>query len=252
MIAARDWRAVDQARALGPPATAEAGAQLSSADAEVRFLALHCVLAAGGPETPRWLLKCLSDEDEQTQNTAAKALLEHPPRDLEAEAFVTWDRQTNPTVRYYLALSLGLTGAAAQPGLQQRLAGAGSGQPPSTTDSLVGALARLRDREARAALRQMLSGAFASRIPAVLEVFRYVDDPALAKFLRPLMGHLEDAVDLSTHATEFSRRGCDLAIDELARIAPGKLSFPANTSVRYNPSQIAEATRYLDSLPDPN
>lgn len=51
---------------------------------------------------------------------------------------------------------------------------------------------------------------------------------------------------------DFTRRSCVLAVDEIARLAPDKLSFRENRAIRHTPEQIAEAVRYVESLPPPD
>lgn len=250
LIALRNWQAVEVARKAGPSATATAGEAISNPDSEIRFIALNCVLAAGGPEASRHLLKALTDDDEQIRATAAKALLDHPPKGLEAEAVAIWQRQPDPTVRYYLALSLGLTGDLSRLTLKGYLTSLPPDQPASTRDSLIGALVRQKDVDGKRAMKGILLEARGNRVAQVLEVFRYVDDAAHLKMLRPLLDRQEDAVDLSNHAIEFKRRACDLAVDEVARLAPGKLSFPRDTAKRYTPMEVSEAAKLLDGLPE--
>jgi hypothetical protein len=251
LILRQDLSAVDHARQRGPAAAAEAGSLLGHEDAEIRFLAVNCVVAAGGADAPRFLIKAAMDDDEQSRTTAAKALLDNPPKGLEREVLEAWDRQSDPTVRYYLALSLGLAGDSTKAALKQRLARLAPTDPVSTRDSLVGALTRQGEVEAMHALRALILEAHGPRVPTILEVFRYVDNPTLVGYLRPLLGRHEEAIDLSDHVRTFTRRSSDLAIDEIARLLPDRLSFRRDPSIRYSGEQFAEAARLLDGLPEP-
>lgn len=250
MLKAEDWEAIEVARHLGPAATLASAPFVSDPSEDVRFLAVSSVVAGGGPEAPKLLLQALLDEDEQVRATAAQALIRFPPEGQIRQAWEAWDAQDDPTVRYYLGLSLGLTSTDTSRQVLSKLNNLPDDEPESSADALIGALAKRQNAEGRELLAQRIDAATGPRVAALLQVFTYVNDPAILRQLRPLLDKLEVAVDLSSHAHTLHRRSCDLAVDEIARLAPGRLSFQADPMAQYAPEQLAEARALLDAWPD--
>jgi hypothetical protein len=93
----------------------------------------------------------------------------------------------------------------------------------------------------------MLAEAREKRVAVVIGYVQYIDEQWVIPLLLPVLGRREMAVDLSSHRKTLTRRGCDLAVDEVLRISKAKFSFQINPAAQYTDGQIAEVTRYVEA-----
>lgn len=248
-LAANDLRATDLAKQLGPAAVPVVEPHVSDAHPNTCHLAVQCVLEAGGPQAPRVLLKACELSGEQARYEAARGLSRVSLAGSEKAALVLFDRTRDPYLKNFIALALGRTGGEAVGELKHRFTALPPTSDDAVRDALIAALARHDDADARRALFGLYAAARGARSAQVIELSKYVDRPAQAKALAPMLKGREDAIDISNHAFTHRRRTCDLAIDEISRLQPGKIPFKTDGYSRYTEDQIAQAARACEALP---
>jgi len=245
MIKNKDCTAVDAARSAGPAAIGTAEPFLTNADEVIRLLAVDCIAAAGGPAAPDLLIRALDDRNEQVRGNAINGLHAQLPQGREKVLLKKWDDAKDPFVRQQIPMILGRMAAKQNvPELKARQPRDPRGE---VNDGMTAGLAKLGDADARTQFAKMLADAREKRVAVVIGYVQYIDEQWVIPLLLPVLSRREMAVDLSSHRKTLTRRGCDLAVDEVLRISKAKFSFAINPAANYTDAQIAEVTRYVEA-----
>lgn len=245
-----DFGAVRVCESQGPGVLGKVEPFLAHRNREVRLVALTCVAVAGGPKAPELLTRMLRDSDEQVRVNAVNELDVHLPVGREPELLAVWDSTADRYLKQHLPMVLGrLRQASLIPELEKRSKAAADS---AVQDGFIAALAKLGDGPARVRFGEQLKAARGERVREMSEYVTYVDDPWVLPYLLPVLDRREPALYLSTHIKETIRRGCDLAVDNVLRIAKQqKFSFALDEAGQYKDAQIDEIRRFLLALPPP-
>ncbi len=238
---------VEWARSAGPAAVPKLQPYLKNADREQRLIAVDAIIVAGGPQAPGLLLDALDDRDEQVRINAASGLRKHLPRGEHERLYSMLTTHKDPVVRRQVAFIIGELDAP--DALRWLNAQYKTEQDQDARDAILAALAKLKDGPARETYAAMLRDSSGPRIKELIDLSEYIDQPWVIKKLAPVLTKYEIAVDLSSHRTKLTRRSCDLAVDEIARLSKHEFSFPISRSANYLPPQLAEVIAFVDSLP---
>lgn len=235
---------MDWAAAEGPPAVSRLEPFLASTDREQRLLAAESIALAGGPPAATVQLRLLDDSDEQIAHGAAVALHKNLPNGQGERLTKVLTTHRDPFIRRHAALLLGeIEYADTLRWLDHHARGETDGD---VRDAIVAAKAKLADPQGRQAFTRMLAEADGPRSKELIDLSEYINQPWLVKALRPMVAKEGIAVDLSSHRNKLTRRACDLAIDEIARLTGHEFTFPISKAANYTLVQRQEVEKIVD------
>ncbi len=236
-----------QAEGIGAPAAPVLIELLESNDAEVRDIALSCLVLTGYDETALILARSLSDKDESVRIRALQSLRSRYDTSILRELTNNLTNQDS-VVRGGVARLIGLIGdvKASKP-LRKRL--------EDETDLLAGkqiklALARLGDEDLKEEFASLLeSGTAGGGRYQIIRDFEYINDPKLAKRLMPALSDTGDAYEIG-HPAEQPQfaRVCDAAVTLIGKWFDKPFSFETDDLKTYSDEEIGEAQRFIESL----
>ncbi len=236
-----------QAEGIGAPAAPVLLELLESNDAEVRDIALSCLVLTGYDETALILARSLSDKDESVRIRALQSLRSRYDNSILRELTNNLTNQDS-VVRGGVARLIGLIGdvKASKP-LRKRL--------EDETDLLAGkqirlALARLGDEDLKEEFASLLeSGTTDGGRYQTIRDFEYINDPKLAKWLLPALSDTGDAYEIG-HPAEQPQfaRVCDAAVTLIGKWFDKPFSFETDDLKTYSDEEIGEAQRFIESL----
>jgi HEAT repeat protein len=235
------------AEGIGAPAAPVLIELLESKDAEVRDIALSCLVLTGYDETALILARSLSDKDESVRIRALQSLRSRYDNSILRELTNNLTNQDS-VVRGGVARLIGLIGdATAVKPLRKRL--------EDETDLQAGkqikvALARLGDDDLKEEFASLLeSGTAEGGRYRTIRDFEYINDPKLAKRLLPALIDTGDAYEIG-HPAESPRfaRVCDAAITLIGKWYDKPFSFETDDLNTYSDEEIGEAQRFIESL----
>lgn len=236
-----------QAEGIGAPAAPVLIELLESKDAEVRDIALSCLVLTGYDETALVLARSLGDKDESVRIRALQSLRSRYDTSILRELTNNLTNQDS-VVRGGVARLIGLIGdvKASKP-LRKRL--------EDETDSQAGkkmklALARLGDEDLKEEFASLLeTGAADGGRYQTIRDFEYINDPKLAKRLLPALSDTGDAYDIGRPDEEPQfARVCDAAVTLVGKWFDKQLSFETDDLKTYSDEEIGEAQRFIESL----
>jgi hypothetical protein len=241
---------IDWARQTGPSSVLRLKPYLKSTDREQRLLAIDAIIAAGGPELPDILMEAINDRDEQVRYNAANALYIHKPIGRHEDLQNHLVKNTDPIMRRHAALLLGIIDPPKDSlhwlKHQQKVE-----TDREVTDAIIASRAKLGDGEARDEFGRLLIARSGPDIKELIDLSKYIDQPWVAKRLQPVLAKEEIALDISSHRTKLTRRSCDLAIDEIARLTGHEFSFPVTKTANYTLMQREEVRAFIDGWTPP-
>jgi len=247
-IAAKDQRAPQMARQLGPAAEPVIERAFANPDWEVRDVAVDCAYAVGGPNRNPLFIRALHDADINVRYTACRHLEE--TADVEVLPQLLDEVKTNDDekVRGQVALIIGrLDDESAVPPLQERLKPEPEPEPDDEVrDNIVLALARLGDEDARAQIRADLqSGEVQTRLETIRK-YEYINDPDALADLHPLVNDHANAVNIHpSNAPPGFLRICDIVVQVTTTTGKPKLSFDGTEQRRFLPEERNEVAKWL-------
>lgn len=249
LFRAKNPQVIENARQAGPPSIPQIEPYLRNADYVIRLLAVNSIAAAGGPQAPQFLIRALSDSNEQVRDNAVNALHEHLPTGQETALLRAWDaNQTRDGyVRQQIPMVIGRMHKT--PEVEQLKARLSADPRQEVKDGVIAGMAKLGDPGARATLGQTLRDARGTRTAELIEFVKYEDEPWVIPLLVPVLQRHDIAQRISTHVVEIERRECDLAVDEVIRISRARFSFDVDATARYSEAQINEVLRYAQAQP---
>ncbi len=238
--------AVIQAEKIGPSAASMLIELLESPDAEVRDLALCCLVLTGYDKTAAVLVDRLDDDDSQVRTRALQSLRSRYDSSV-LPGMIKNLANPDPIVRSGVARMIGETGdTSAMKPLYGKLA---EETDTEVKEQLKLSLAKLGD--------ERLEDEFASRLDApgmggryrTIRDLEYIGDKRLAKRLMPALSDTGKAYEIG-HPEEEPRfaRVCDAAVNLIARWFDNPFSFTVDEFRVYSDEEIAEAERFLGTL----
>jgi hypothetical protein len=236
-----------QAEGIGAPAAPVLIELLESSDAEVRDIALSCLVLTGYDGIAQVLARSLSDGDEAVRVRALQSLRSRYSSSILRELIKNLTNGDS-VVRGGVARLIGLIGdTTAMKPLRKRLT--------DETDSNAGkqmklAMARLGDEDMKEEFAALLeSGTAEGGRYRTIRDFEYINDPKLAKRLLPAMSDTGNAHEIG-HPAESPRfaRVCDAAVTLIGKWFDKPFSFETDDLKTYSEDEIAEARRFLKSL----
>lgn len=257
-----DYTAQLEARARGDAALPELEPLLAHAEPEVRELAVHCVVEAGGDRVADLLLPRLHDPEEQVAMAALRGLERYAEARHVGALLGVYDAGVDPELAPGLVLLIGRFPASLVPhlrsgGLHQR---ARAAPDPATRDAWQAVLVRLGDDDAQRAFVGALRSATGEALRVLLERCAFVGGPWLLPALDPVLDDLTPLVRVGIDGRPDlidalrARELAMLAIDAIARAHPAlgfSPSFPISRAVHYDDAQAAEVQPWLRGLPRP-
>jgi hypothetical protein len=220
---------------------------LESEDAEVRELALSCLVLTEDEEVTSVLANCLSDEDERIRTRALQSLRSRYDISILRELTNNLTNQDS-VVRGGVALLIGLIGdtTSVKP-LRKRL----DDETDLQTEKLMKlALARLGDQDMKEEFASFLeSGTAEGGRYQTIRDFEYISDPKLAKRLGPALSDTGDAYNVGrpNEEPEYARV-CDAAVTLIGKWFDKPFSFETDDLKTYSDEEIGEAQRFIESL----
>ena len=235
----------DTARKLGPSALPLLRKYAADESPEVRALVLECYAQVKGEEAIAALSKGLEDEDINVRKTAVLMLHEvHGPVAAPRLREII-DQSSDAFVRGQAALLLGKIGnerdAAA---IKKHLS---DEKDKRAAKAMTLAVARLEDGEARKkVLANLLNTNALARYNAISD-FEYLANPALMSKLQPLLSDVQRVRNVGTEPYPVWHRVCDRAVEAVAALMPGRLSFKVGFRT-YTAEQIQEARKLIANV----
>jgi HEAT repeat protein len=241
-IQARNGDARDTARQLGTAAVPTLTKYVGNDSPDIRSLALECYAEVKSDDAMKALADALSDDDINVRKTAVLRL--HAVHGLAAvpklQPLVS--QSPYPFVRGNAALILGRIGSAASIPVIARQGEVE--KDAAAARQMLLALARLENGSARAKVLAGLAAPDArQRYDAIADV-EYIHEPGLAIKLEPLLADTRGVRNVGTEPYPVIHRVCDRAVEAVAFLLPGKLSFKTGFKT-YTPEQIEETRRLL-------
>lgn len=236
--AGHDDRAIDVARASGPPAFDQVQPLLADPSPQVRAITLR-VLDAADPERAHPLaIKSLADPSDEVKTFAVAVLRPHPPSGHASELLAAYNTANEPALRGEIALLAG------------RL------DPPEAVDTWRAIWAREDDRFAKADVCKALSrmGDQPARDAYVASMKRERGRPVFDlirgtsyfehTWVVPALGQMLDRKDVALHlAPDFPDthpfRVCDVALEAILKLTGEKVEFPVPRPTQYTETEIA-------------
>ena len=236
-----------QAEGIGAPAAPVLIGLLESKDAEVRDIALICLVLTGYDETALVLARSLSDKDEAVRVRALQSLRSRYSSSILRELIKNLSNEDS-VIRGGVARLIGLIGdSTAMKPLSKRI--------EVETDSQAGnqmklALARLGDEDLKEEFASLLeSGTADGGRYQTIRDFEYINDPKLAKRLSPALSDTGDAYDIGRPDEEPQfARVCDAAVTLIGKWFDKPFSFETDDLNTYSEEEIGEAQRFIESL----
>jgi hypothetical protein len=255
-----DYEVQSLAEEIGQPAVPELTRLARHPDEGVRELALYCLDAIGGCDAAMVFTESFLDEEAAVSSAALRALRRHVCPGLAGDVLAMFDRVDSRFARESIPLILASTGLAELLAPLRQMLGRES--DPAARTSLVVALARLGDENARhefAALLRQEHGPSVRR--DLLEHCEYIDEvwvvPPLSGWLKDKSPALYLGVDHSDVIPHL--RVCDLVVvfvDRMARegrLAPrvpagAPFSFVVTSTTHFTDQQLAEVQDFVAAL----
>jgi len=237
-LASGDGNARDTAAQAGPDALPVLRKFVQAEGFRQRALALECLARLGAEETVETLARALDDPHIKVRYKAVRLLHRvHSPeavpalRRLLAESADEW-------VRGNAALILGrLEDAAAVADIRQQ---SEREKDPRAAQQMTLALARLDDAEERKDLLDRLADKDHRVRYEAAGDFEYLNRPALIQHLLPLLDDKREVKNIGPEPFPVLHRVCDRAVEAVAALFPGKLTFPVGART-YSAEEIAQA-----------
>lgn len=237
-----DGNAVETAEKGGPSVIPILRKYVQSESHRQRALSLECFARIGGEETVQTLVRGLEDPHIKVRYKAVKLLHRtHGPSAVpKLQELVS--ASSDEWVRGNAALILGrLDDAASVPIIEKQIEV--ESHPPAVKQMTL-AIARLEDGEARRKALDSLSDPVPLvRYDAIAD-FEYMNRPALTNRLVPLFDDTREVKNIGPEPYPVLHRVCDRAVDAVAVLKPGKLSFSVGGRT-YTRDEIDEARRVI-------
>ncbi len=249
LIRDTDYSAILKAREVRITAVADLQILARDEDAEVRELALRCLIESSNPEIPLILAEALFDEDVQVQAVALKGLHRRPDPSVRPALMQVLYRSEDPYVKQQVALIIGRMGAAAHP--DELSMHCQTERDPQVREGCMVAMARLGEPAAREAFIERLQASAHRERARFLDYCSYIGAPWV---LPPLIPLLDDetpmvriGVDALPRAVHYLR-ACDLVVELVVALSGQPFSFAIGGPTHYDHPQREEVRHYLKTL----
>ncbi|KAA0214771.1 MAG: hypothetical protein DYG94_10515 [Leptolyngbya sp. PLA3] len=233
-----DDRAIEVARASGPPAFNQAQPLLADASPQVRAIALRVLDAADPQRAHPVAVKALSDPSDEVKTFAVAVLRPNPPSGAASELLAAYNTANDPALRGEVALL------------------AGRVEPPEAIDTwravwvreddrfakadVCKALARMGDQPARDAYVASMKRERGRPVFDLIRGTAYFNDT----WIVPALGQMLDRKDVALHlAADFPDthpfRVCDVALEAILKLTGEKVEFQVPRPTQYTEAEIA-------------
>ncbi len=241
-LSERNGDARETARRAGAEALPVLRRFAQAEEAGQRALALECLAEVGGDEAIRTIAAGLADSSLNVRKAAVFLLQRVNGPAAADELSDVLAHSPHEWIRGNAALLLGrLDRPGAAGAIRQRL---GQESEPGTRRMMTLAVARLQDGEARREVLARLAAPDPGERYAAIGDLEYLNVPALLARLEPLWADTAVVKNVGTEPYPVWHRVCDRAVDAVAALRPGRLSFPIGNRA-YGPQEIAEARQVV-------
>ena len=236
LLAEGDFRAVEVAAGMGDAAVPALRKGAGMPGYRSRQVAMACAGRVGGEASGEILSLGLKDGNVNVRVAAAGQLSVNPPESARDAVLSALVRSTETDVREMLAFSAGYFPGERTVAILRSIA---AGKEVLASNARM-ALARLGDKAGREALVADLGSSDARVRYETVGGLRYVNDPALASHVKPLLRDTEDVQALGSERSRRYRRVCDEAVDTLVYLLKLRLPFPADEETIYTGEQLLQ------------
>lgn len=231
------WEAVNEARRLGESALPTIKKYSKNEDFQKRQIAVACAGKIGGEDAGQILSAGLKDENINVRLTAAKTLKDNPNPAATETVVELLENSQEPVLREILALAAGSLPGEKTVEVLRKIVEADEGQVSVNAQM---ALAKLGDGEAKQAIMNQLDDPLPRTRYTALEKLIYINDSALARYTRKLLGDKNPAVMIGSIRNPKYRRVCDQAVDTLVFLLKLSVSFRTSIEIIYSDKEIFE------------
>jgi hypothetical protein len=225
---------------LGPQAAPAIVPLTDDPDPQIRAAALLCLGITGGDPAPTTALKKLQDSEDEVVLQALQVLRKHPPIGREEELLRAFKNPSIPAVREELPLVAGGMTPRVDP-KPWRNFWEKEGDP-QVKESLMVALARMGDVEAREQFVKHVLAARRQNAVHWIDYCKYMEDRWIVRKMVPLLSREDVVFELMPDADDnkWPIRVCDLAVKAIVEITRAKVSFDVQRPTQFTPAEIDE------------
>jgi hypothetical protein len=249
MVLNLDWEAVDLAEQIGSPAVAELTDLLRNEDAEVRDIALNCIVMTNNDTVKYLLADALEDADETVRATAIQSL--QPRNDISLLPKLTKNlNHPEASIRGAVAIMIGDLGETKSlKDLRDRLQGEADEE---VIYKIKLAAAKLGDEKYKDEFgRKMSVPDSETRFQALIDL-EYIGDKKMAVYLGSALDDFGPAYGIGHPEDPQFARVCDAAVNLLSFWFDQPFSYETDESKIYTAEEIDEAKDYVKSLREEN